>query len=264
MGAHVRVRTRLRVVVTLAAGLAVLALGGVVACGSGTVGGAGSGALPLSSETTSAPTTAPTTTVAPTTTTAPPSGGPNEPTRPGDSGPQVEALQMRLFGLGYFLPAFSGTYDASTVHAVMAFQKQHGLARDGVAGPDTVGALTAATPVVPVHGAERHLEVSLADQVVVVVDGNGGAVAIDATTGKASTPTPPGTFSIFRQVNAWDPGPNGALYRPKYFNQGIAVHGGPPVVASPASHGCVRVPDPAIDWLWSSDLAPIGTTVIVY
>ncbi len=58
---------------------------------------------------------------------------------------------------------------------------------------------------------------SLDQQVLVVVDGHGGAVAVDATTGKASTPTPPGTFSIFRQVNAWDPGPNGALYRPKYF-----------------------------------------------
>ena len=245
-----------------------LALGGVVACGSGADRGAVRAAEPSTTDTTdlptTAPTSAPTTTVAPTTTTAPPNGGPSEPTHPGDSGAQVEALQLRLYGLGYFLPAFSGTYDAATTHAVMAFQKQHGLARDGIAGPNTVAALSTATRVEATRGTGRHLEISLDDQVLVVVDGNGGAVAIDATTGKASTPTPPGTFSIFRQVNAWDPGPNGALYRPKYFNGGIAVHGGPPVIADPASHGCVRVPDPAIDWLWSSDLAPIGTTVIVY
>jgi len=251
-----------RVAVALATGLVVLGLGGVVACGSG----GGEGATSVTSPTTVAPTTAaPTTTTAPiTTTTAPANGGPSEPTRPGESGAQVEVLQGRLYSLGYFLPAFSGTYDASTSHAVMAFQKQHGLGRDGVAGPDTVAALATATRVAPTQGTERHLEVSLADQVLVVVDGNGGAVAVDATTGKASTPTPPGTFGIFRQVDAWDPGPNGSLYRPKYFNQGIAVHGGPPVIADPASHGCVRIPDPAIDWLWSSELAPLGTTVVVY
>ena len=252
----------MRALVALIAGCMVLAGGAVVACGSGTGASGSDQAASTTSGPTLPPTTAPTTIAAPTTT-APAGGGPTEPTRPGDSGPQVDALQLRLYGLGYFLPAFSGTYDGSTAHAVMAFQKQHGLGRDGVAGPATVAALAAATKVEPTQGPGRHLEVSLADQVLVVVDGNGGAVAIDATTGKASTPTPPGTFSVFRQVNAWDPGPNGSLYRPKYFNQGIAVHGGPPVIADPASHGCVRVPDPAIDWLWSSDLAPIGTTVIV-
>jgi N-acetylmuramoyl-L-alanine amidase len=264
MGAGTPTRPRLRVALTLVAGLAVLALGGVAACGAGSDPGAAGSAAPATTVT-APPTSAPTTTAAPTTsTTAPAAGGPSEPTRPGDAGPQVDALQVRLYGLGYFLPAFSGTYDDATSHAVMAFQKQHGLDRDGVAGPATVAALATAAKVAPTQGTDHHLEVSLADQVLVVVDGNGGAVAIDATTGKASTPTPPGSFSIFRQVNAWDPGPNGSLYRPKYFNQGIAVHGGPPVIADPASHGCVRVPDPAIDWLWSSDLAPIGTSVIVY
>lgn len=174
------------------------------------------------------------------------------------------ALQQRLYDLGYFLDGVTGSYDASTGHAVMAFQKQHGLARDGVAGPDTVAALAWASKVAPIHGTEAHLEVSLADQVMVVVDGQGGAVAVNATTGKASTPTPPGTYSVFRQVNGWDPGPNGSLYRPKYFNGGIAVHGGPPVIATPASHGCVRVPNPAVDWLWSAGLAPIGIPVVVY
>lgn len=266
MRAGSRPRPRLRVVLALGAGTAALALGGLVACGSGTDGGAARADDPALTTTTAAPTTLPPTTLAPTTTTTVPApvGGPTEPTGPGDSGPQVDALQARLYDLGYFLPAVDGTYDAGTSHAVMAFQKQHGLERDGVAGPATVAALATATKVQPTQGTERHLEVSLADQVLVVVDGNGGAVAVDATTGKASTPTPPGTFSVFRQVDAWDPGPNGSLYRPKYFNRGIAVHGGPPVIADPASHGCVRVPDPAIDWLWSSDQAPVGTTVVVY
>ncbi len=219
--------------------------------------------------TTTAPTTTTSTTTTPPTTppsTAPPlvpGGGPTAGTAPGDTGEQVLALQQRLYDLGYFLPAVNGTYDSGTSHAVMAFQKRSGLARDGVAGPATVAALSGAAKVAPTQGLDAHLEVSLDQQVLVVVDGHGGAVAVDATTGKASTPTPPGTFTIFRQVNGWDPGPNGALYRPKYFVGGVAVHGGPPVIAGPASHGCVRVPDPAIDWLWSAGLAPVGTTVVV-
>ena len=259
-------RPRRRALLALLAGSAALVLGGVVACGSVT-GGSSGAAAPATSSTSS--TTAPPTTAAPTTsaaptTTVPADGGPTDPTRPGDEGVQVTALQVRLYHLGYFLPQVTGTYDDGTAHAVMAFQKQHGLGRDGIAGPATVAALATATKVVATQGPGAHLEVSLADQVLVVVDGIGGAVAVDATTGKASTPTPPGSFSIFRQVNAWDPGPNGSLYRPKYFNQGIAVHGGPPVIADPASHGCVRVPDPAIDWLWAAGLAPVGTSVVVY
>lgn len=247
----------------LVAALAALAVS-AAACGSG-----GGQAAPTPTPTstpavTSAPTT--TSTAPPTTTTTapPPPATPTEPTAPGDEGAQVLALQQRLYDLGYFLDGVTGTYDTSTAHAVMAFQKQHGLARDGVAGPDTVVALAWAGKVAPTQGTDAHLEVSLADQVLVVVDGQGGAVAVNATTGKASTPTPPGTYSVFRQVDAWDPGPNGSLYRPKYFNGGIAVHGGPPVIATPASHGCVRVPNPAVDWLWSAGLAPIGIRVVVY
>jgi len=265
-----RPRPRRRALAAALAGLCALAVGGLVACGAGTDDGAAgtddTTATTVLDTTTVAPTTVAPTTVAPPTTTAPvpPPVGPTEATAPGDAGPQVDALQARLYDLGYFLPVVDGQYDAGTSHAVMAFQKQHGLERDGVAGPATVTALSTATKVEATQGTERHLEVSLADQVLVVVDGNGGAVAVDATTGKASTPTPPGSFSIFRQVDAWDPGPNGSLYRPKYFNRGIAVHGGPPVIADPASHGCVRVPDPAIDWIWSSGQAPVGTPVVVY
>ena len=64
-------------------------------------------------------------------------------------------------------------------------------------------------------------------------------------------------------VDGWDPGPLGRLYRPRYFNGGIAVHGYPSVPSTPASHGCVRVTLGAMDHLWSSKLLPIGRTVIV-
>jgi len=69
---------------------------------------------------------------------------------------------------------------------------------------------------------------------------------------------------VFRQVDGYDRSPLGVLYRPKYFYEGVAVHGYPSVPAYPASHGCVRVTDQAIDWLWSSGAMPIGTAVWVY
>ena len=76
--------------------------------------------------------------------------------------------------------------------------------------------------------------------------------------------TPPGHYSIFRQVNGYDQSPLGLLYRPKYFNNGIAIHGYTFVPPYPASHGCVRVTNEAMDLLWDTNLAPIGTPVFVY
>ncbi|MGC1210903.1 MAG: L,D-transpeptidase [Micromonospora sp.] len=44
---------------------------------------------------------------------------------------------------------------------------------------------------------------------------------------------------------------DGEVSRPKYFEeQGIAIHGYTSVPPYPASHGCVRVTLPAMDWLW--------------
>jgi lipoprotein-anchoring transpeptidase ErfK/SrfK len=42
------------------------------------------------------------------------------------------------------------------------------------------------------------------------------------------------------------------------------VHGYHSVPAFPASHGCVRVSEPAMNWIWSNDVMPVGSTVWVY
>jgi hypothetical protein len=54
------------------------------------------------------------------------------------------------------------------------------------------------------------------------------------------------------------------LYRPKYFRGGIAVHGSGSIPAYPASHGCARVSNAAMDLLWSSGSAALGTSVRAY
>jgi lipoprotein-anchoring transpeptidase ErfK/SrfK len=42
------------------------------------------------------------------------------------------------------------------------------------------------------------------------------------------------------------------------------MHGFPQVPPYPASHGCVRLTNEAMDWLWSTGRTPTGRTVWVY
>lgn len=67
-----------------------------------------------------------------------------EPTlRKGAKGERVRELQEKLLALGYQLPRYGadGDYGAETIKAVKEFQKDHGLAADGVCGPKTWAAL---------------------------------------------------------------------------------------------------------------------------
>jgi N-acetylmuramoyl-L-alanine amidase len=176
----------------------------------------------------------------------------------------VLALQQRLNALGFWLGAPDGEYGASTVHAVVAFQKANGLGRDGVAGPRTRSALAGAGRVQPASNSGHVVEVDLNRQIVIVADDGHATWVFDTSTGAVAGTTPVGRWQVFRSVNGYDTGPNGTLYRPRYFNQGVAVHGYPSVPASPASHGCVRVTNTAMDFLWSSSALPIGGTVWVY
>ncbi|WP_417727252.1 L,D-transpeptidase family protein [Roseovarius sp.] len=61
--------------------------------------------------------------------------------RPGDAGQAVIALRNRLIAMGYITRSAAQTYDARLQEAVQAFQADHGLETDGVAGPSTLAAL---------------------------------------------------------------------------------------------------------------------------
>jgi len=65
-------------------------------------------------------------------------------------------------------------------------------------------------------------------------------------------------------VNGWDRGPLGSLYRPQYFNGGIAIHGYTSVPSTPASHGCCRVSLRAMDNLWGVGRIRVRIAVLVY
>src|SRR5690606_2527900 len=59
---------------------------------------------------------------------------------PGSQDPRVPALQVALISIGYPI-ALDGTYGPATEAAVTDFQRQTGLEIDGIAGPQTQGAL---------------------------------------------------------------------------------------------------------------------------
>jgi murein L,D-transpeptidase YcbB/YkuD len=60
---------------------------------------------------------------------------------PGDSGAAVVALRDRLVAMGYMQASLSADYDVALENAVRAFQTNHGLAVDGVAGSGTMRAI---------------------------------------------------------------------------------------------------------------------------
>jgi peptidoglycan hydrolase-like protein with peptidoglycan-binding domain len=227
-----------------------------------------------STTTTTAPPTTTTTAPPTTTTTAPPDPAADGTLELGERGPAVLALQKRLVGLGYWLGSADGTYGQLTRQAVMAFQKAEGLGRDGVAGPVTQGRLAGAQRQASRAGGTG-LEIDLERQILMVVQGGQVRWVINTSTGNNETytsstggsaraVTPPGSFTIYREFDGVREAPLGTLYRPKYFNGGIAIHGSGSIPAHPASHGCARVTNSAMDMLWSSGVAAIGTPVTVY
>lgn len=193
----------------------------------------------------------------------------------GDTGDAVLDLQNRLAELGYWVGPVDGRYGQLTQQAVYAFQKAAGLERSGVADPPTRDVLSGADRPQPRSTSGYVFEIDKARQLLILaVDGR--AVWVWNTSTGTEEPytydgeeyladTPPGAWEVYRQIDGIREGALGRLYRPKYFHtDGIAVHGYPNVPPYPASHGCVRVTNAAMDWIWANDVMPVGTDVWVY
>jgi lipoprotein-anchoring transpeptidase ErfK/SrfK len=193
---------------------------------------------------------------------------------PGASGAAVATLQQQLIALGYWVDTTSGSFDDSTEQAVWAVQKAANLPRDGVVGPATWAAVQAGVVPHPRSTSGYVIEVNLANDLVMFVNnghllwtlntstGGGYTYTSGGTTSVAITPT--GMFHTYRVVDGTDTSPLGVLWRPRYFTGGYAIHGDTSVPPTPVSHGCVRISNEAIDFVWAANLDPIGTTVWVY
>ncbi|MFF2269910.1 peptidoglycan-binding protein [Cellulosimicrobium cellulans] len=229
----------------------------------------------------------PTETPAPEPTTPPPPPAPEpEPTPEpppapvelarGATGERVVALQQRLADLGYFIGTPDGDFGGGTQQAVWALQKAAGLSRDGVVGPATQAALDEGVTPQPRSGSGKVIEIDLDRQLLLAVEDGRVVTVVNASSGNGESyeakgrtyraGTPRGEFHVGRQVdgNHSSSLELGDMWRPKFFTGGIAVHGSGSIPPWPASHGCVRVANSAMNWLWDSWHADPGTTVLVY
>ncbi|MEJ7765945.1 MAG: L,D-transpeptidase family protein [Acidimicrobiales bacterium] len=196
----------------------------------------------------------------------------------GITGEDVKAVEQRLSDLKFSTGPIDGKYDAKTGQAVLSFQKQTGLPRTSKVNAATATRMNTAgfgTPMVSDGNPDR-VEVDLSRQVLQiwrggqlfrvlgVSTGTGKRYCDTTDTGKrvcgiATTPT--GRFDFSRRIEGKRKSDLGVLFDPMYFTGGYAVHGSPSVPASPASHGCVRIP------LWESKFffneVPLRTQMVV-
>lgn len=176
----------------------------------------------------------------------------------------VADLERRLADLGYLDPAKAdGVSDTATTNAVIAFQKWQRLGRDGVAGPQTLAALqTAVRPTPRASGNAKRVEVLLDRQLVLYIDNGQVVRALHVSSGQSGFGTPTGTYTILRKYpKDWSVPYSVWLPYAQYFVGGVAFHEAASVPVTPASHGCVRIPNGDAQWLY--DRTPAGTQVIV-
>ena len=192
----------------------------------------------------------------------------------GSRGSAVTALQKRLNQLGYWCGSPDGVFGGLTVQAVYALQKVAGLGRDGVVGANTWRALNAGRRPGSRRGGNR-IEVDKARQLMLVVRGGSVKYIFNTSTGSGErftyygrvlrATTPSGEFKLNRKGSyGWNYGALGGLWRPFYFNGGIAFHGATQIPPYAASHGCCRLSCAAQDFLLASGIFYMGEPVSVY
>ncbi len=186
-------------------------------------------------------------------------------------------LEEALHGLGFWLGSPDDRFDELTRQAVYAFQKANGLSVDGIVGPEVRAALGAPQPVLATDPDPDHVEVDKARQLLLVVQAGTVRWVFNTSTGTELpyqhptagaelADTPPGRHVVEWTYDGVSEGELGPLHRPKFFEStdGIAIHGADHVPPVPASHGCVRLTIEAMDFLWASGIAPVGSLVLVH
>ena len=199
------------------------------------------------------------------------------------SGEATKLVQERLRQLGFWNSGSDGSYGLTTEQAVMAFQKYLGLPTTSKVDETTAAYLTNFTE--KAHGLTDTgdlVEVDKTRQLLFIVRDGKTMWTLNTSTGNGlpyeeedkNSPgemqtgvslTPNGLWKVDRErPEGWWEGDLGEIYRPKYFRGGVAVHGSNSIPDYPASHGCVRVSVPAMDFIWEWDLMPMTSTVWVH
>ena len=198
---------------------------------------------------------------------------------PGATGAAVVDVQNRLMAHGLLAArASNGVFDDNMQQAVYAFQKANGLPRTGVVDTATQADVPHREPAA--RRARRRatmIEIDKTRQILMVVQ-NGVRVryTFNASTGSDHPYILDGVgYSRAHARRRVLGHPPGRRSRPRPARHAVAAevlhlvgHRGARLHESvppyPASHGCTRVSNDAINWIWANNIMPIGTTVWVY
>ena len=179
------------------------------------------------------------------------------------TGAEAKQAAVRLSEMGY----------GPGRNALIAFQKYEGRKATGqLTRADFEAVMNASAPEARDAGY-RHAEVDLDRQVLLLIDEDGAVKKVlPVSTGSNKhyrekgmsglAYTPRGRFKIYAKIAGWRKSPLGMLYYPNYFSDGLAIHGNSSVPDTPASHGCIRVPNSAAIDLYKR--MPVGTIVLIY
>jgi len=170
---------------------------------------------------------------------------------------------------GFWAPGSAGTM---TRGAVMAFENDHGLTPDGVAGQQVWRSLITAAGAGRVSSfGYTFVSVSEASQSLNLWHNGHTVLTTPVNTGIASAPTATGTYPVFEHIASGTmsgTNPDGSHYNDQgipwisYFNGGDALHGFTRAqYGSPQSLGCVEMPFSTAGKVWP--YTPIGTLVHV-
>jgi L,D-transpeptidase catalytic domain len=178
----------------------------------------------------------------------------------GSSGRFVELVQQRLAALHFYIPQ-SGIYDDGTALAMDAYHRLLGWGTYKTIDKRTISWLMNGWGKFKVRypGHGRHAEGNLGNQLLALINGSRVDQIFPISSGKPSTPTVLGNFSVYRRVPGIQPD---GMYFSSYFIGGYAIHGYNPAPDYPASHGCMRLP--MSDAIFVYDWLNFGDGVDVY
>lgn len=120
--------------------------------------------------------------------------------------PAVKATQQQLIALGYLLPGDDdGRLGPATSNAILAFQKWQRLDRTGLLDSRTKARLAAAARPSPLThaGPGKRAEILLDRQVALLIQNDKVVRTIAVSSGKPSTPTPPGDYRVYAKIPRW-------------------------------------------------------------
>ena len=166
---------------------------------------------------------------------------------------------------GYDIRRADGRVDRFSVWAIMAFEKVAWRSRSAGNGSFTNAEWRrmVARPRYKVRRTDLpgdHVEINIARQLIVLVRNGKARYFAHTSTGKPSTPTVRGTFSVYEKRPYYQPWND--MYKAIFFYGGYAMHGYPSVPTYPASHGCTRTYNGNQDWLYPK--ISMGERVAVY